>query len=347
MRMMTYLFVLSCMVMPVQAEPPSPPKGYRWEINPDYTDEFNGTSLDLSKWHDHHPRWRGRPPAKFMPDNVSVKDGLLRLTNGMLEEPQGEFTMGGAAVVSRKTGAHYGYYECRLKASGISMSSTFWMSNAGNYYPGIGKVSQELDILETVGGAKKNPAYAHYMNSNTHVWHNGSRQVGNKAKLPGKADEEFNIYAAWWEDPNTVHFYLNNEHVGTVEVDTSLIPEPFAHPMHVNMVTETYDWESPPTPDEISDTSRNTTFIDWVRAYVLVPEDGSLPEWELKKVFTDHREWRSADGKSSIMAKLVQVRFDTIDLEKKDGTTVNVPVRQLCEDDRELIRQVIRSERSR
>lgn len=331
-----------------RAVPPKAPKGYQWVANPDYTDEFNGNQLDGNKWYDHHPRWRGRPPAKFMRENVSVGGGHLRLTNGMLDEPQGPFTIGGAAVVSRKVGALYGYYECRLKASDISMSSTFWMSNSGHHYPGIGRVSQELDILETVGGAKNNPDYARRMNSNTHVWHNGSsngRSAGNKAELPGEAHEDFNVYGCWWENANTVHFYLNDRLVGTVQINTSLIPHPFEHPMHINMVTETYDWETPPTPDEVNDKSRNTTLIDWVRAYTLEPTNGTLAEWKLDKVRNDYRQWTSADGKSTTEALLIKARFNYVELEKKNGKTIKVPLRLLCKEDQELIRQLLKSGR--
>ncbi len=336
--------LLASLLLPAWGDPPPPPEGFRWTLHPDYSDEFEGDTLDTSKWHDRHPRWEGRPPARFMPQNVSVKDGLLRLANGMLDEPQGEFTIGGAAVVSKKTEAYFGYYECRLKASGISMSSTFWMSNPGNHYPGVGRVSQELDILETVGGAKKNPAYANYMNSNTHVWHNrDSRKAGNKAKLPGRADEDFNVYGAWWVDANTVHFYLNNQHVGTVEFDTTLIPHPFEHPMHINMVTETYDWEIPPTPEEVGDASRNTTLIDWVRAYTLAKDDGSLPDWQLKRILNEYREWRSADGNSATRARLLKARFNYVELEKEDGQTVKVLTRLLCKADQELVQAVLNS----
>ncbi|MDF7807180.1 family 16 glycosylhydrolase [Pontiellaceae bacterium B12219] len=243
--------------------------------NSAYTDEFNGNELDSEKWYDHHPRWKGRPPAKFMPENVSMKDGFLRLTNGMLPETQGDFTMGGAAVVSKTAEAFYGYYECRMKASSISMSSTFWMSNRGKEIPGIGRISQELDIQETIGGAKKNKRFRTRMNSNTHVWHNQeSISEGNHAELSPATDEAFHVYGCWWENATTVHFYCNGKYVGTVHPSTRYSATPFDSPMHINMVTETYNWETPPTPEEINDPAINTTLIDWVRAYTLVPAEG-------------------------------------------------------------------------
>ncbi len=47
--------------------------------------------------------------------------------------------------------------------------------------------------------------------------------------------------------------------------------------MHLNLVTETYDWETPPTPEELGDDSINTTHYDWVRAYVLVKKEEITP----------------------------------------------------------------------
>lgn len=266
--------ILGIVALSVRADPPPAPEGFQWLENPAYTDEFNGTALDTGKWYDHHPRWKGRPPAMFMPENVSVGGGYLRLSNGMLPEKKEAFTMGGAAVVSKKVEAFYGYYECRMKASSISMSSTFWMSHRGKDIPGIGRVAQELDIQETIGGAKKNKAFRTRMNSNTHVWHNQeSTSAGNHAEITPASDEAFHVYGCWWENATTVHFYWNGKHVGTVHPSTRYSETPFDSPMHINMVTETYNWETPPTPEEINDPSINTTLIDWVRAYTLVPVD--------------------------------------------------------------------------
>lgn len=61
------------------ADPPKPPLGKRWVMNPDFSDEFNGTVLDTTRWLDHHPTWRGRAPGLFMPSQISVKDGFLQI----------------------------------------------------------------------------------------------------------------------------------------------------------------------------------------------------------------------------------------------------------------------------
>ena len=90
------------------AAPPPPPEGYKWVVNEKFSDEFNGTSLDTNNWHDHHPRWKGRPPAKFVPAALAVTNGCLRTQAGQLSEPDGQFTLAGGAVVSRSEEAFTG-----------------------------------------------------------------------------------------------------------------------------------------------------------------------------------------------------------------------------------------------
>ncbi|RME92343.1 MAG: glycosyl hydrolase family protein [Verrucomicrobia bacterium] len=261
------------------ADPPLPPAGYRWEPDPRFSDEFDGCSLDTTKWYDHFPTWRGRPPAKFLPSSVSVSDGCLVLRASRLPAPDGPFTIAGGAVVSRSSEALYGYYEARMKASRISMSSTFWLNNSGHRV-GSERHSQELDIVETVGGPQPEPEWARewnwFMHSNTHynVRHRDGRREhvskGGKARLDTPAGEAFHTYGAWWVDANTIHFYLDGKYVFTVHPSTKFSPTPFDQPMHVNMVMETYDWQPAPSPEDLADPARNATYYDWVRAWRLV-----------------------------------------------------------------------------
>lgn len=82
----------------------------------------------------------------------------------------------------------------------------------------------------------------------------------------------FHVYGVWWVDARTLKFYHNNQYCFTIQPDTTFHPTPFDRPMHMNLVTETYNWEEPPTAQELNDGSINTTYYDWARAYVLVPE---------------------------------------------------------------------------
>lgn len=259
------------------AEPPPAPEGYVWQPNEAFTDEFNGDSLDTDKWYDHHPFWEGRPPARFMPSSVSLADGCLVIRNGVLDEPIGPFTVAGGAVVSKSFAAYFGYYEVRMKASMTCMSSTFWFSNEQAPL-GNGLATQELDVNEAIGAPNNFPGHKNQMHSNTHTFMWGpdgleTAEAKDAADLVPSAGEAFHVYAAWWVDANTVHFYLNDEFVYTIHPDTRFSDTPFNRPMHLNMVTETYDWQDTPTTEELTDDARNATRYDWVRGWVLVKKE--------------------------------------------------------------------------
>lgn len=293
---------------------PEPPSGYRWVMNDAFSDEFNGSELDTAKWYDHNPRWKGRPPGKFMPSAVSVGGGYLRIRCTPMEEPDGEFTIACGAVQSKSREALYGYYECRMKASSITTSSTFWLTTSTPKPIRYGKIGLELDIQESIGNAQRWESFKTHMHSNTHIklfpnqrgeallkklaaknpiskqkqaqlaamgederaealakFERNRRvlKAGASAPLATPVNETFHTYGCWWVDANTMHFYADGEHVYTIEPKTDFDPEPFDHPMFMNLLCETYDWEVPPTVEELENDAINTTLYDYVRSYKL------------------------------------------------------------------------------
>lgn len=282
---------------------PTAPEGYKWVVNEDYTDEFNGRHLNTRKWYAKSPYWtNGRPPATFKAENVSVKKGCLRIINTVLSPTEGndgkpgdKYSLAGGAVASVKKEAHYGYYETRMKASLTTMSSTFWLSNK----PVEKKImkdgkwirtwsSQELDIIETMGiiGTVNpdnpwNERWNMQMNSNAHYWYQeqgGKRTsyTSNRSDVESyetdPSAEDFHTYGCWWVDANTVKFYYDGKYMYTIKPTTEFTDTPFDRPMFIHLVTETYDWEPKvPTESDLKDKDKSTTYYDWVRAYKLVP----------------------------------------------------------------------------
>lgn len=297
-----FIFI-TCKVI---ADPPEPPTGYRWVLQPSYSDEFNGNTLDNSKWHDYFIQWGGRAPAKFDPSTISLSDGNMVIRNKKLSQPEGQYTIGGGAVQSNGVGAHFGYYECNFKASRINMSTTFWMSNAKVNIQGPTKLtgdcakdkySQELDICESIGGAGNfSSKFRTQMNFNTHYryvdcnsapekfYSAGNNAVeGNgqnaDASLVGGGEswEDFHTYACYWRDARTVDFYVDNKFAGSVNVRQDVVDDPFDRPMKINMVTETYNWAKPyPTDAQLANNTINASFYDWIRSYTLVPIDQAV-----------------------------------------------------------------------
>ncbi len=222
-----------------------------------------------------------------MPSQVSVADGHLVLRNAMLPKPIQDgkytFTIAGGAVVSKKIEAHYGYYEARMKASKVSMSSTFWFANPTKRNADGSRASQELDVVEAVGHRKRGWDFRETLHSNSHYWFTAKdgeriksswkikKLAAGTCPLKPAADEAFHVYGVWWVDANHAKVYLDSEHKFTLTFATVFDKTPFDRPMHLNMVTETYDWETPPVPEELADDSRNATYYDWVRGWKLVP----------------------------------------------------------------------------
>ena len=262
--------------------PPPPveaPDGFKWVLNEDYSDEFNGTRLDDAKWHDTYPGWIGRIPGKFVPSSVSVADGFLNIKCTVLDPPQGvsnEWTIACGAIQSKAQEASYGYYETRMKAAGLRTSSTFWLMNPADSSPD-GKRT-ELDIQECIGNAKRWPGFKNQFRNNTHVTFRAKEkgqepQVVQKdasTNLGGDVDEDFHRYGCWWVDAQTMKFYLDGTLVKTIDFTTELDEAPFDQPMFVNLVCEIYTWEFLPEKERLLDDSINTTRYDYVRAYRLV-----------------------------------------------------------------------------
>jgi len=256
--------------------PPPAPEGYHWEVNADYSDEFNGEALDDKVWHARSPYWvNGRPPATFRASAVSVKDGLLQIRNQPLGEEDTVYHIAGGAVGSVAKDAKFGYFSCRMKASGISMSSTFWMKNKPPASD-CREVQHELDICEVIGKQDRGPDFHNVLHSNTHIFHRDC-ETGERLKTKSKgaqgpivppAHEAYHVYACWWENATTLHFYLDGNRVATVEP-----LEPFDRPMYMHLVTETYNWENPPPEEDLLNDAINTTYYDWVRSYTLVENE--------------------------------------------------------------------------
>jgi hypothetical protein len=278
---------------------PEPPAGFKWAVNPDFTDEFEGHQLNAEKWYDKSPYWKnGRPPATFKAYNVSVENGYLRIKNSRLNPTEGndgkpgtKYSYAGGAVASRSDQAWYGYYEVRMKASPTPMSSTFWLKNPPKEVRHVDKDGrlhteyhrQELDIIETMGTPTRFPDWNRRFNANTHY---GIRVKGggsppnvsagspkDKRAAIEPSSETFHTYGLWWVDANTMHCYYDGKFLFTIHPSTEYNPQPFSRPMYMHMVTETYAWEpSLPTDEMLSGDPKYSTYYDWVRSYVLTRE---------------------------------------------------------------------------
>ena len=130
------------------------------------SDEFEGGSLDTDKWVRNMEWWKGRQPALFKAENVTVEHGQLLLT--MRKEPvpeefrkQGYHDYTSAAVHSLDRTC-YGYFEVKARPMNSGGSSSFWFQQ--DTTPGW---ATEIDVFE-IGG--KAPGHENKYHMNVHVF---------------------------------------------------------------------------------------------------------------------------------------------------------------------------------
>lgn len=247
---------------------PTPSKGQQWQPVELLSDEFEGDRLDARKWLPFLPYYVGRPPSRFERDNVAVRDGHLQLraTAALdylpgVQDWEKDIWVYTACVASLRPIASYGYYEARLKASRLSVTSSFWLQ---------GKNS-EIDVVEHIGASTKRPRQAQVMRSALHYgfqesWKN-DRQVVTTWQMPGSSADDFHVYGVWWKDADTVWFYFDGEKVSELKP-----PGPFLEPMYLFFDAEVFKGEGLPTVESLQDPARNVMRVDWVRAWQLRPD---------------------------------------------------------------------------
>jgi beta-glucanase (GH16 family) len=128
--------------------------GTNWTL--DFSDEFNGASVDLTKWTiDNSTKSRSpRPNISvkkwfWRPANVEVRDGNVILK---VKKEDSE-TMHCGAINSRdKYMTTFGYFEARIKIADVNKGThtAFWLQgpNMGNI-DGTGNDGAEIDIFES------------------------------------------------------------------------------------------------------------------------------------------------------------------------------------------------------
>lgn len=145
------------------------------------TDEFNGSSLDPTKWTPKSPGWPGRQPGLFDPNNVIVGGGTLQLWARAARRnsswPAGYDNYTTSAVHSLAT-VHWGYFEIRWRSGSSAISSSWWFHNNN------GSTWTEIDVFETTGvnNSARGGAHAGDLPSHVHIF---DLPGVNASALPG------------------------------------------------------------------------------------------------------------------------------------------------------------------
>lgn len=194
------LLFMVCTI-PLLADPPPGP-GYSWKTI--FEDNFDGASLNTSKWISQHPWTRDYKGDAYERDqNVTVSDGVLTITAKAENYAGHQFTSGAISTGYSKFRFEYGYAEARINMPSARGSwCNFWML-ADGWPPEIDIVEFPLDDVEGEG----NQRYRYISNI-----HYGDSQSSMGTHWRSDLSAGYHIYALDWR-PWYVAYYFDNSYV--------------------------------------------------------------------------------------------------------------------------------------
>ena len=254
------------------AVPPPPPTGKRWVLA--WSDDFNGTTLDESKWSHRSEGFRSerrhsghRIKWRYEHDNVSLRDSYLVLRN--TRDPliiDGADLVKAAAIDSKgKFEQTYGYFEAsiRIAPTADGMHTAFWLQNDNRYRTaadgGVDGPSDgaEIDILESV-----------YTSDHYHMavhWEGNS--LSADAEFAPMHDGQFHVFAVAWT-PDSYTFYADGQH------KTQRF-RGISHSDGYVILSTGVSWRQ---GNARAGTFPNEALVDWVRVYELQDIPAAPPQ---------------------------------------------------------------------
>ena len=178
-----------------------------------WSDEFNGTIVDLTKWQSISgngcPSLCGFGNAeaqRYDPNQATiVKEGANSYLNIQAKyEPNGAFPdqpyASSKLTTEGKYSLKYGRVEARMKlSSGQGAWPAFWMLPVGGNWPFTG----EIDIMEA---KHRNPQS---VDGTIHYDGNGYHFTGRSYSSPTDLSTDFHVYAVEW-GPNFIRWYIDD-----------------------------------------------------------------------------------------------------------------------------------------
>ena len=248
-----------------------------WVLDKSFSDEFNKSKLDETKWWDFNPAWHGRKPSHFARSNVKVKKGLLRLSAKSLDPKKVSiqdkargYDKFSTAIIKSKNRSYYGYYEARAKSMKAAVCNAFWLydplDESIKYREG--EYSEEIDIFEVFGKANKKENQRAYYAAVHRYQTPYVESLVNKRKyklenrytrleVPYDFYEDFHVYGLLWTADELVWF-LDGKEVFRRKNDF------FKRPLHVIFDAEIMEtWDGLPNVDDLPSTFE----VDYIRVW--------------------------------------------------------------------------------
>ncbi|EWH10579.1 glucan endo-1,3-beta-D-glucosidase [Catenovulum agarivorans DS-2] len=179
-----------------------------------WSDEFNGTTLDLNNWEvqtgdgcaEGICGWGNNELQSYQSDNLTVANGTLTITAKKQRVQANSYTSGRIRTAGMPASGEWtnGRFEARIKLpDAAGMWPAFWMLPTN---PDVGwPMSGEIDIMESTGQASM---FAHGTIHYGEAWPNNSFTGAHVLSQPQKWSDNFHVYAVEWE-PNEIRWYVD------------------------------------------------------------------------------------------------------------------------------------------
>ncbi|MFK7924922.1 MAG: family 16 glycosylhydrolase [Bacteroidia bacterium] len=232
-----------------------------------WADEFNGTSLDLSKWNydigNGCPElcgWGNNEQQYYTdsPDNISVNNGLLTIT--AKTDTIGGMQYSSAKITTKAKGDfRYGRFEASMRLPETQgLWPAFWMLPTDQKY-GEWPKSGEIDIMELLG---QNPDQV------LGTIHTGLPWTFKSASyfLPPTESfaDTFHVFALEW-DPDTIRWFVDGNEYHVMPSDSIGPWAPFQEDFH--LIFNVAVGGNLPGPTDSTTVLPQLMEIDYVRVY--------------------------------------------------------------------------------
>lgn len=261
----TALFSLPLLQMSVAAQTLAD-----WQLV--WSDEFEGTALDTSKWEwEVNAQGGGNNELQYYtdrPENTRVADGRLALIarRETFVGPEGTRAYTSARIRTKERGDwKYARIEVRAKMPvGQGIWPAIWMMPTDSVYGGWA-ASGEIDIMEYLG-QKPHEVFGtlHYGGAWPKNVHSGQTFTVPKGQ---RFDQDFHVFALEWE-AGVIRWYVDGEHYQTQtswHTEGAPFPAPFDQRFHLIM-NVAVGGNLPGSPDDQT-TFPQALLVDYVRVY--------------------------------------------------------------------------------
>ena len=240
-----------------------------------WSDEFDGTSLDLTKW---EPQigdgcdiglcgWGNSELQFYKAENATVANGLLTIEAKRERNRGSQYTSARLRTINLAD-FQYGRFEARIKIpEGQGMWPAFWMLSTDEIYGGWPQ-SGEIDIMENIG---REPSTVHGTIHYGQPWPDNASQGASYTLSGGQRfADDFHVFAIE-KEAGEIRWYMDGVHYLTKN-PSDVSPEnwPFDERFHFILnVAVGGVW--PGDPDSTTSFPQ-TMDVDYVRVY-----DGNFP----------------------------------------------------------------------